>query len=1219
MDQLHAGRVFQRQATFKMLRRLHEHNLENKGLNNLSEAFQNFVTRAKFFSIGRLRRTWSHSAVEFMKYRRLLPMLVGDEHDAGNVFDDFDEFVACDPASSAVGLGLPFTDRPDTSSSTIVGGAQDERKIFVSNVSTRATKSQLQSFFSKFGKVQACHIPADKSRREISLYATLPRHPKKWHGICVVTFKSAQSATKAKRASSDELVFYGQQMHLGPNASTGIMRRRAGSAQLSTRTHEAGEQQLQQQCSTTVDGGATVLSRTSSASSMTSTMSNCSGLTLTSTQCGLNLSELPERALVVLLHYVGPIDRIRFERVNKSWLEASASAWLNTERLLFGEDLDLVHFFCSRRPLRHVHLNILRRCGNTLKVLSLAGVNHLLDDRAIIELGTLCPNLVEMDLSGVVASPEALRVLTESLPSLRSLAYREMVHTNERAFWFLFKAVALHMRVVDLRGCARLRGRFFKLLPVEWRETTNEALNFDEFAACDPASSAVGLGLPFTDRPDTSSSTIVGGAQDERKIFVSNVSTRATKSQLQSFFSKFGKVQACHIPADKSRREISLYATLPRHPKKWHGICVVTFKSAQSATKAKRASSDELVFYGQQMHLGPNASTGIMRRRAGSAQLSTRTHEAGEQQLQQQCSTTVDGGATVLSRTSSASSMTSTMSNCSGLKTGLETDKNQRFETLTSTQCGLNLSELPERALVVLLHYVGPIDRIRFERVNKSWLEASASAWLNTERLLFGEDLDLAHFFCSRRPLRHVHLNILRRCGNTLKVLSLAGVNHLLDDRAIIELGTLCPNLVEMDLSGVVASPEALRVLTESLPSLRSLAYREMVHTNERAFWFLFKAVALHMRVVDLRGCARLRGRFFKLFGNELEEVLLDGCRQIDDQLIEDLCNRCCCLRMLKLDRCSRLSDESLSLISRHLKQLDTLTLCGDFPKFSNALMVAHLPRITSLQSLSLDYNCLVNDTLLVAIAEGLPALRTFSCAFAGTDKSISPEGLSRLAKLKRIENLDLSGIAAVNNAVLTTLCGQCAQLKRILLRSCSYLGPDGVAEFRCLKNVEHIDLSGCILVSTDCVQTLCNAFKKDDCDLKMSQDDGTMMISLVVGGTVCESHRLRVARSSRVVLDFSDNSALGTNARMGAGADLQDLLLGGKHGDNGDELEEDEDDDEFRILSAHRTFMTDALFTEEEPLHFDDEQSVLEWAKREAVQLGLLGTTDPQTSTSEK
>lgn len=40
---------------FNALRRLHGHNLENQGLNDLSDAFQNFVTRARFFSIGRLR------------------------------------------------------------------------------------------------------------------------------------------------------------------------------------------------------------------------------------------------------------------------------------------------------------------------------------------------------------------------------------------------------------------------------------------------------------------------------------------------------------------------------------------------------------------------------------------------------------------------------------------------------------------------------------------------------------------------------------------------------------------------------------------------------------------------------------------------------------------------------------------------------------------------------------------------------------------------------------------------------------------------------------------------------------------------------------------------------------------------------------------------------------------------------------------------------------
>ncbi|KIH55944.1 hypothetical protein ANCDUO_13885 [Ancylostoma duodenale] len=40
---------------FKALRRLHGQNLESRGLNDMSEAFQSFVTRARFFSVGKLR------------------------------------------------------------------------------------------------------------------------------------------------------------------------------------------------------------------------------------------------------------------------------------------------------------------------------------------------------------------------------------------------------------------------------------------------------------------------------------------------------------------------------------------------------------------------------------------------------------------------------------------------------------------------------------------------------------------------------------------------------------------------------------------------------------------------------------------------------------------------------------------------------------------------------------------------------------------------------------------------------------------------------------------------------------------------------------------------------------------------------------------------------------------------------------------------------------
>lgn len=48
-----------------------------------------------------------------------------------------------------------------------------------------------------------------------------------------------------------------------------------------------------------------------------------------------------------------------------------------------------------------------------------------------------------------------------------------------------------------------------------------------------------------------------------------------------------------------------------------------------------------------------------------------------------------------------------------------------------------------------------------------------------------------------------------------------------------------------------------------------------MYDANERHFWNLLKANSKTIVRVDFRGCVRLRGRCFKLFGAELEEVIL--------------------------------------------------------------------------------------------------------------------------------------------------------------------------------------------------------------------------------------------------------------------------------------------------------------------------------------------------------
>ncbi|VDM34824.1 unnamed protein product [Toxocara canis] len=65
----------------------------------------------------------------------------------------------------------------------------------------------------------------------------------------------------------------------------------------------------------------------------------------------------------------------------------------------------------------------------------------------------------------------------------------------------------------------------------------------------------------------------------------------------------------------------------------------------------------------------------------------------------------------------------------------------------------------------------------------------------------------------------------------------------------------------------------ALRSFGESLPSLQSVIYKDMVNAGDKSLWYLFKATGSRMVNVDLRGCRRMKGRCLRLFGTALEQV----------------------------------------------------------------------------------------------------------------------------------------------------------------------------------------------------------------------------------------------------------------------------------------------------------------------------------------------------------
>lgn len=88
-----------------------------------------------------------------------------------------------------------------------------------------------------------------------------------------------------------------------------------------------------------------------------------------------------------------------------------------------------------------------------------------------------------------------------------------------------------------------------------------------------------------------------------------------------------------------------------------------------------------------------------------------------------------------------------------------------------------------------------------------------------------------------------------------------------------------------------------------------------------------------------------------------------------------------------------------------------------------------------------------------------------------------SDSGEIVLEPLNVLVQVDLSGLAAVNSDVLKSICEGCPELVRLVLRSCTYLGEEGIKAVELLEKIELIDVSGCLLITASSVQYLINAF----------------------------------------------------------------------------------------------------------------------------------------------
>ncbi len=266
-----------------------------------------------------------------------------------------------------------------------------------------------------------------------------------------------------------------------------------------------------------------------------------------------------------------------------------------------------------------------------------------------------------------------------------------------------------------------------------------------------------------------------------------------------------------------------------------------------------------------------------------------------------------------------------------------------------------------------------------------------------------------------------------RICTGKLAVevteLDLRGFYKYLCDQVLWELGTLCPKVLKINLSG-------WRHVSVSGMRSVALGFGERLEDLDLSFTPLSDPMIM-----------MLTARFFTL-----KKISFKGCNSLTNtamRYIVEGTNRT--LISLDLTGCERITEDGLTWLA-------------------GSVGPASMP-CTKLQSLSLERCVNVRDPGLVALARGCKALRFLNISQC---TAISNRGVSALAKgCRKLEIIHMAGCSLVGDNALRRLGEFCKELRSINLARCAKVSDLGLkALCTGTSKLQGLNLAGCIQIT---------------------------------------------------------------------------------------------------------------------------------------------------------
>ncbi|KAH9629791.1 hypothetical protein HF086_009918 [Spodoptera exigua] len=527
-----------------------------------------------------------------------------------------------------------------------------------------------------------------------------------------------------------------------------------------------------------------------------------------------------------------------------------------------------------------------------------------------------------------------------------------------------------------------------------------------------------------------------------RKLYVSNLPPKTTRSELFGVFAPYGFIKSCWLRmGDKgpNKTPTPTYA-------------FVTYSNPADAHKALQAPGHEKTLRGRNLRISPADS---WHQPAEDADGRGRWKPRGQRRNEAHAATTENSVQPLEVSNSEWVSESGDAAEATTSATDAPMDNTEAKEDAKDSDTEPNytiLDVLNRDCLAHIMSYVPIRDLIRSERVSKTW-QHMVREYLQGIRMFKTSWWQHVPVMLTTAVLRR----IVQRLGAGLARLHIDHHWSALNDRTAHIVGKFCPNLEELKLTD-----SSLVHLVKSESCIESLTVANNTHVTGL---FLTGSNPQKLNSLAFYNCYSLQGTVL--------------CAAIDTL------PRLTCL---KLDVCPHTMWKIIPMILNKLPLLEELSLSeyisvdSCFSPQCNDAFCDAIGNLTELKSLNLSRNIYVTNTVLKRVAQCCPKLETLNISSCNSRKifphpGVSDEGVWALCRgCRALSSLDVSYLAALTDAGLRAAAAL-PRLQRLTARGMSALSSASLAA--CLAAcpmLQELDVCGCDGVSEEVVRAATRA-----------------------------------------------------------------------------------------------------------------------------------------------